>query len=208
MTASAQELVFAIAHEVGNHLGAIRLQAHLLDEDLGARELAQASVLIDGLAGRSGPLLALLRPLLSDEGDATAGEASWRRVLAGVAQQIVEEGTLGTELVLDPSTGSSRRAPAAAWLHPLLVALVGATVVHAGAPGRVGLALEERPDGVVLWITDDGDEEPIGLDAAARGRPLAVAIAACLLERSGGRVEVGRDAEGTRVGLVFPANAA
>ena len=62
---SGIELAFAIAHEVGNHLGGIRLQAHLLDDELDAREMAQASVLIDGLAGRSGPLLSLLRPLLA-----------------------------------------------------------------------------------------------------------------------------------------------
>ena len=55
---SRTELAFAIAHEVGNHLGGIRLQAHLLDENLDVRALAEASILIDGLAGRSGPLLA------------------------------------------------------------------------------------------------------------------------------------------------------
>ena len=55
-TGSGTELAFAIAHEVGNHLGGIRLQAHLVDEDLDVRELAEASILIDGLAGRSGPL--------------------------------------------------------------------------------------------------------------------------------------------------------
>ena len=35
---TAERLVFAIAHEIGNHLGGIRLQAHLLDEDLDAHE--------------------------------------------------------------------------------------------------------------------------------------------------------------------------
>ena len=39
----ARELVFAIAHEVGNQLGGIRMQAHLLDEGLEARAVAAAS---------------------------------------------------------------------------------------------------------------------------------------------------------------------
>ena len=41
---SGARLVFAISHEVGNHLGGIRLQAHLLDEELGAREMAAAMI--------------------------------------------------------------------------------------------------------------------------------------------------------------------
>ena len=91
---SGVELAFAIAHEVGNHLGGIRLQAHLLDDELGAREMAEASVLIDALAGRSGPLLALLRPLLSDDWRRAGGD-SWAGVLGRVAQQIEDEGTRG-----------------------------------------------------------------------------------------------------------------
>ena len=52
-------LAFAIAHEIGNHLAGIRLEAHLLDEALGARGLAKASLAIDSLAGQAAPLLAL-----------------------------------------------------------------------------------------------------------------------------------------------------
>jgi len=86
-TGSGTELAFAIAHEVGNHLGGIRLQAHLVDEDLDVRELAAASILIDGLAGRSGPLLALLRPLLSDDWK-PAGNSTWAHILGRVQKQI------------------------------------------------------------------------------------------------------------------------
>jgi len=204
MTTSAKELVFAIAHEVGNHLGAIRLQAHLLDEDLSALELARASVLIDGLSATSGPLLALLRPLLAEEDVAAAGRViRWQQVLTSVVQQLVDDGTQGTELVLEPVADSSAIAPDVAWLHPLLVALVGATVSHAGASARVDLKLEEQPEAVCCWIVDDGEEEMLGPDAATRGRALLVAIAACLLERSGGRVEAERVASQTRVGLFF-----
>jgi hypothetical protein len=209
MAVSANELVFAIAHEVGNHLGAIRLQSHLLDEDLSAVELARACVLMDGLAGSAGSLLSLLRPLLTERKDARVGrEVDWQSVLAAVRQQIIDDGTHGTELVVDEIAGSSERAPTVGWLHPLLVAMVGATVTHVStserAPGRVELVLDVRAEGDVLWIIDDGDEESLEQDAALRGRPLAVAIGACLLDRWGGRVETERDDAGrTRVGLVF-----
>jgi K+-sensing histidine kinase KdpD len=204
MTTSATELVFSIAHEVGNHLGAIRLQAHLLDEDLSALELARASVLIDGLSATAGPLLALLRPLLTEEDVAASGRMiRWQQVLTGVVQQLLDDGTQGTELVLEPLADSSAIAPDVAWLHPLLVALVGATIAHAGASARVALKLEEQAGGAWCWILDDGEEEPLGADAASRGRALVVAIASCLLERAGGRVEAERVASQTRVGLFF-----
>ena len=66
-TPTRHAIVFAIAHELGNHLAGIRLEAHLLDEDLGVRGLAKASLAIESLAGQAGPLLTLLRPLLGPD---------------------------------------------------------------------------------------------------------------------------------------------
>jgi len=52
-----EELVFALCHEIGNLLAAIRLHGRWRDPDTGLR--------LSGLAGRAGALLALIRPLLS-----------------------------------------------------------------------------------------------------------------------------------------------
>ncbi len=87
-------LVFAIGHEVANHLGGIRLQAHLIDEDLDALGLAKTSVEIDALAGRAAPLLALLRPILSERPDPSPPVA-WASLLAGLRRQLDDEGTRG-----------------------------------------------------------------------------------------------------------------
>ncbi len=38
---ASEELVFALCHEVGNLVGAIRLNAHLIDGDASAVELAR-----------------------------------------------------------------------------------------------------------------------------------------------------------------------
>ena len=91
---AAAELVFAIAHELGNHLSGIRMQAYLLDPDLDARSLAEASITIDALAG---PLLSLVRPLLSDEWR-PSGDETWPGLLRRVVQQIEEEGIRGVRL--------------------------------------------------------------------------------------------------------------
>ncbi|MEM9175113.1 MAG: hypothetical protein AAGC67_07750 [Myxococcota bacterium] len=202
---SGIELAFAIAHEVGNHLGGIRLQAHLLDDELDAREMAEASLLIDGLAGRSGPLLSLLRPLLSDDWRRTGG-ATWAGLLGRVARQIEDEGTRGVRFEVAGGLDPEAKAPDFDWVHPLLIALVESTLEHVadrGATASVRLALVEDEEGLRLDLVDDGAPEDLSPGAARRGRPLAVEIAQELIGRSGGRVETQVDDAGTRVGLRF-----
>ena len=63
---SSNNLVFALCHEISNLVAAIRLQAHLLDEELDARGLAVSSLEIDDLSARCAALLALVRPVLNE----------------------------------------------------------------------------------------------------------------------------------------------
>jgi signal transduction histidine kinase len=218
--ASARTLVLAMAHEIGNHLGAIRLEAHLLDEDLDPRSLARASVEIDGLAGRAGPLLALLRPLLSPTTPTTptmpttpasgqAAEAAaapaWSSLLAGIAQHYADEGTRGVSLAIEERVNPDWPAPTADWLHSLLIALLDGTLAVMPSQGSIRLDVAARNGPILLAIEDDGPEEDLSNEAALRGRPLAVALARELLLLVGGHVETSRGAGGTRVELVFSA---
>lgn len=201
---AAAELVAAIAHEVGNHLGAIRLQAHLLDEDLDARGLAEASMLIDGLAGRSGPLLALLRPLLAEKWPAPRTGA-WSNVAGRVAAEVESEGTRGVPFLVEGDLGGEATVPVHDWLHSLLAVLVGATLAHLQeGGGGLRIAIETTESEGAFVLTDDGLAEELGGGAARRGRPLCVAIATVLVERAGGRVAVRRDEAQTRVALWLP----
>ncbi len=202
----AHELVFAIAHEVGNHLGGIRMQAHLLDEDLDARSLAAAAVNLDELAGRAGPLLALLRPILSEDWRAS-GTATWPALLQGVVQQLEDEGTRGAVLSLKPPADEALEAPGFEWLHSLLIALLGATLASLPRQGALTIGLEVRIAETAVFVEDDGPAEDLSPAAALRGRPLALAIARELVGRAGGRIEAARTAERTRVELVFPQPA-
>jgi len=206
-----RQLVFAIAHEIANHLGAIRLQAHLLDEELGPRALAEASVAIDGLAGRGTPLLALLRPILAatapaaDHGD----RGRWSDVLSGIRREVEDEGTRSVRFELEPPADPAALAPGVDWLHPLVMALVQATLAHVDARGAIRLALEADDGGreQTLLLEDDGAEEDCAAGTPLRGRPLVVAIARLLLGGIGGRVEAGRE-KTTHLRLVFPAEPA
>jgi hypothetical protein len=194
--------VFAIGHEIGNHLGGIRLQAHLLDEDLDARGLAEASIEIDGLAGRSGPLLALLRPILSPS-QQEGSRLGWSALLAGVQQQLEDDGTRGVRLEIEAPNDPGSEAPGVDWLHSLLIALVGSTLEGVEAPGTVSLRLEVRDGRAVLVLEDEGAQEELERGSALRGRGLSVAVARCLLESIGGWVETRRVGSKTCIELGF-----
>lgn len=206
--------MFAIGHEIANHLGAIRLQAHLLDEELGPRALAEASVAIDGLAGRGTPLLALLRPILATTTTPTptpAGDAGdrWSDVLGRIRREVEDEGTRAVRFELEQSAEATAPAPGVDWLHPLVMALVQATLAHMHPRGAIRLALEidagRREQSLLL--EDDGAEEDCSAAAPLRGRPLVLAIARLLLGGIGGRVEASRERK-TRLRLVFASEAA
>lgn len=201
-TDEASRLCFAIAHEVGNHLGAIRLQAHLLDDEAGARALAEASVLIDELAGRSGPLLALLRPLLSEDWQ-RGGARTWSGRLGQLQRHFEEAGTRGTAFEVAPVDDRALAAPDWDWVHPALVALVDATLHHAGRGGRVRLAVESAGRETRFVLEDDGPEEDLSPAETTRGRPLAVGLLRELAGRIGGRVEGVREGDRTRVTLTL-----
>ena len=199
-----RELVFAIGHEIGNHLGAIRLQAHLLDEDLDRRALATASIEIDGLAGRAAPLLALLRPILASDPPIGA-PTSWKNVLGPLSRQLGEDGTRGVRVdVRIPPAEGAREAPGADWLASLLIALVGATIADLPRRATLRLWLEARDVETALILEDDGADEDLSPEAPLRGRSLAVSIARWLVGGLGGRVDARRLADRTRVELVFP----
>jgi len=218
-TPDRDALVFAIAHEVGNHLGAIRLQAHLLDDDLDARGLAAGSLAIDELAARSAPLLALLRPILGSgpvprPAEAGAGGTTedpgigWDRLLDALARELEDEGTRGVRVTIAPCDEPPPRLPQTDWMAPLLRALVASTLAHLVPRGQLAVRVTALPGGASrLDLEDDGAEEDLAPGAALRGRALVVGIARRLVGDLGGRVEITRAGSGTRIGLVMPARS-
>lgn len=210
-------LVFAVAHEVGNHLAAVRLEAHLLDEELGAHGLAKASLAIDGVAARSAPLLALLRPLL-EPGRPRGSGGDCARVVEGVKRQLEEEGTAGLRIDTAIEEAAAGACPALEGLHWLLVALVGSPEDLPADAGPIRLVVARKEGGIVVALELPGDAmaEVVaaerqsanessgpghGSASALRGRALAVALARVIVGDAGGSVVVSCEPTRSRVEL-------
>ncbi len=202
----ARELVFAIVHEVGNLVAAVRLQAHLIDEDLGPAGLGRASLELETIGARSSGLLALVRPLLID--GAQAAGAKVGAVLRGVEETLRDVGTRGTALEVAVEPGLPEIGGDTQVLH-YLVSLVAAGALEVlGGAGRLRLVAGMDEGQVVLSVEDDGEKDPELAHwerGARRGRVLGCAIAAELLGRVGGRVVVDRRGGQTRVRLILPS---
>lgn len=214
-------LVFALAHEIGNQLAGIRLEAHLLDEGLGPAGLARASLAIEGLAGQAAPLLALLRPLLAPGSRRDAGPTC-AAVLEAVRRELETEGAAGRPIVVDLAGAdeTARAVRGIEGLHALLRALIGVPA-ELGAPGEpIRLALARTTGGIAVACAlpgaalveaveagaappSGGGPEP-GPSHALRGRALACAIARVLLADAGGHVEVRLEAGRSHVALHLP----
>ncbi len=184
-------LVFALCHEIGNLVGAVRLHAHLLDDEMGPRELALASVELDDLSARATALLSQVRPLLSDP---APGESADPASLVGVVGQLLEEfGGRGKVFSACAEPGLPPVAIAREVLQPLLTSLLYAALEAVDAGGRVSLAARATQEEVAFCLEDDAvpDEDPrLWAQQMQRGRPLLCAVADFLLQKRGGRLEV------------------
>jgi len=186
---SADELVFALCHEMGNLLAAVRLEAALLDHAAGAEALGRASGRLAEVAARCGSLLALVRPLLAPAG-VEAGTTEPRFLLDGLGRGL--DASCDRRVAID--VGSAASLPAVPLphdlLHHLLLASIFAGLETSASPASpVRVAARASGSGIELLV-DDGGPPDETCDAAPRGRALVVALARRLLAPHGARIGV------------------
>jgi nitrogen-specific signal transduction histidine kinase len=202
------ELVLALCHEIGNLMGAIRLHAHLLDDDMGPRDLAMLSVDLDDLSARSSALLAHMRPLLLP-GPRALDDVKPEALLSGLQELMEDHGGRGAVLAFSAEDSLPTLRTDQEVIHHLLLSLLYVTLETTSSTGSVSLRAEAREDGVAFVLEDDGDvdEDPtLWRDQMKRGRPLVCSVASEILRRRGGRLEVERSAGITRIALLLPAD--
>jgi signal transduction histidine kinase len=205
LSETATRLVYAVCHEIGNLVAAVRLQAHLLDEEMAPKELAVTSVEIDDLAARTSAMLALIRPLLSAS-PAEGAAVSPAQISAGISQALEDHGGRGMvlEVECDPDLPMIVTDPEV--MHHLILTLVFGAVEAGEHKGQVTVRTTRSGDDVMFCIEDDADEAEQLLDwkdHMLRGRPLSCAIADFILRSRSGRLEVRREDGLTQVLLIL-----
>lgn len=205
----AANLVFAMCHEISNLVAAIRLKAHLLDEDLDTRGLAVASLEIDDLSARSGTLLALVRPVLlapSDEIPAIGAGV----VALGFERALAEYGGRGLEIVFETESHlPDVRAEPEVFHYILLCHAYGAmeAMGTTNSGGRIRIEVTAAEKEVVFAIEDQAPADDDHLQwwkSSLRGRVLESAVAHYVLTRRGARFEVQRRGDCNRTEIVAP----
>jgi signal transduction histidine kinase len=199
--------LLAVCHEVGNHLAAARLSAHLIGRSRNGREIVDGARTIEGLTTQAAALLATVRPLLRDDG-ARPGPSSPGRLLEALDLELEALGVdRGAVQVRIPRRIAEMRA-ITDLVQPALVNLALSAQGAAGPKGSVRVSARRDGQRVRIRVADDGppiDLEQVRSRSVQRGRALAVSIAEALVRRAGGKVEVSAGRGGTRVDLLFRA---
>lgn len=221
---ASKNLVFAMCHEISNLVAAVRLQAHLLDEDLDARGIAVSSLEIDDLSARSVALLALIRPVLSEvigrsnslEFDSSSKSEREEPALApipagliaqGFERALAEHGGRGFEIEFDIEDDLPEVLIDSEVLHYILLMHVYGAMEAMENGGKIRVEVVAREKEVSFAIEDWAPEDSELLNwrtASRRGRPLECAIAHHILEKRGARFEVRRHGASNRTEICPP----
>lgn len=203
------QLLFAVCHEISNLVAAIRLQAHLLDEDLDARGLAVASLDIDDLTARTASLLAMVRPMMSPAPESIPS-VSAGVIAQGIERALSEYGGRGFEITfnIEPDLPDVTAEPEL-FHYLMLCHAYGAmeAMEELGERGQIRIEVTSREKEVVFAIEDEAPKDAEHLSwwkASLRGRALESAVTHYILDKRGARFEVRRVGGLNRTELAAP----
>lgn len=185
------DLLFALCHEVGNLLAAIRLHSRFADEESG--------VGISELTDRAGSLVALVRPLLSNP-PPSVPVLDPLELLEALQRGLEDVGGARVRVELKSAVDLPGVAIDGETLHHLLMADLFAALENLPGGKRVRVAAESSPDGVAFVLEVPGQATPDAPAHKLTGRALTHALAAAILGKRGGSVA----ASGLRVCFSVP----
>lgn len=191
-------LVFALCHEVGNLLTAMRLRADALRPD--SAEVEAAAAAVSSLATRSAALLAQVRPLLA--GPEATAVVSPAEALARLELDLSDAGGTRARVGASQAAHLSVVECDPELLHQLLIAASLAAAEESGV-GEVGISAEARGDRVVITVSHAGPDRSGPEPRRPSGLALVRVVADAILGRLGGRAALGPG----RLELELPAAA-
>jgi hypothetical protein len=198
MSTAPEELLFALCHELGNILAAIRLQSRSLDAQSGAR--------VSELTQRAGSLVALVRPLLSPP-PASVPLLDPLELLEALRRGLDDAGGARVRIELASAVDLPGVAIEGETLHHLLMADLLAALENLPGGERLRLSAEASPDGVSFVLEAPGEAAPEAPALKLTGCALTRALAAAVLGERGGGVAVSGCAAGLRVCFRLPAGS-
>ncbi len=192
----------ALLHEVANAVAAIRLSGYFLGTALSEPDRVSMARDVELLASQAGALLAAVRPVLAPSDDRRA-RVEVLELLDGILG-LVEGGVAPGRLVVARSRGLPAVHVDADALQHLLVLLVTYALLSGRPGGRVRVRARKVGSRVAFSVTDAGT--PVGAVpvAPARGRELALQLAASVLQSSGGSLRTVPRRRGNEVLLLVP----
>ena len=190
------DLLFALCHEVGKLLAAIRLHSRFADEESGAR--------ISELTDRAGSLVALVRPLLSNP-PPSVPVLDPLELLEALQRGLDDVGGARVRVELKSAVDLPGVAIDGETLHHLLMADLFAALENLPGGKRVRVAAESLPDGVAFVLEVPGEATPDAPALKLTGRALTHALAAAILGKRGGSVALSGYGAGLRVCFSVPA---
>jgi nitrogen-specific signal transduction histidine kinase len=197
------DLVLALGHEIGNLLAASRLQAHLIDSEMTAEQLAEVSATIGRLSSRMGSMLAQIRPLLSPVPE-VAPNVDPLEVLDGVRRGIDESCDARLEVDLDSASDLPKAVIDPEPLHHILLTAIYQTLEESAPAGVVKVGAVARGESIVFRV--DGEVAyDAGAGGALKGYALLRAVAETILGPRRGRIAIDSLGSGNRVELTVPA---
>ncbi len=199
-------LVFAVCHEISNLVAAVRLQAHLLDEELDARGLAVASLEIDDLSARSAALLALIRPVLS-EPPVDISPVGAGVIAVGFERALAEYGGRAFDVAFDFAAELPEVRAEPEVFHYILLSQAYGAMEAMDKEGGLRVEVTTSQKEVVFAMEDQAPEDAQHLEwwsAALRGRALEAAVAHQILAKRGARFEVRRQGTCNRTEIAAP----
>jgi hypothetical protein len=187
MPKTPEDLLFALCHEVGNILAAIRLHAGFSDEESGIR--------IALLTDRAGALVALARPLLSQP-PASVPVFEPLDLLEALQRRLHDVGADRVRVELKSATDLPGVAIDGETLQHLLLADLLAALEDLPLGRRIRVTAERSPGGVAFVLEIPGPE--------LSDRALTHALAAAILGARGGSVAASQEGPGLRVRFAVP----
>lgn len=202
--ANRSALLFALCHEMGNLVGAIRLQTHLLDLDMSPRDLVTARSEIDVLGARVSALLSLVRPLEAPTSLDPVAAPDANDVLAVVEHGLETIVLPGVSVEFVPAeTPCPMRIDRGA-IQALVTSLAHLAIEQVRPKGRVRIAVERADGRTATVVEDDGpvDQPLASWDSdALRGRTLVCALADRIASAFGGGIVVESNERGSRIAI-------